>query len=221
MSDKLVRIATFAAGLVVGAAMVYLSPPPVDDTGPVGPPLDGSAVGPTPGQIGGPDSHVGGGDQGSAERGGPPLPGSDGAVGAVPHVDGTPGGQGPPLGEGPPTGEGALPSEGPPPGEGAPPSEGAGGVNGPPAGGAWLEDHLADAEGMWTDLAVVADSQGHVELASSMRELAGRAPVVGERPPPLDQVVVFLSDERVMVDRLRAAGVDVSRVERAIGPILR
>jgi len=74
---------------------------------------------------------------------------------------------------------------------------------------------------MWTDLAVVADSQGQAELASSMRELAGRAPVVGDRPPPLDQVVVFLSDERVMVDRLRAAGVDVSRVERAIGPILR
>jgi len=74
---------------------------------------------------------------------------------------------------------------------------------------------------MWTELADEAEAQGQAELASSMRELAGRAPVVGDRPPPLDQVVVFLSDERVMVDRSRAAGLDVSRVELAIGPILR
>ena len=95
------------------------------------------------------------------------------------------------------------------------------GPAGPPAGGAWLETHLADAEAMWTELADEAEAQGQAELASSMRELAGRAPVVGDRPPPLDQVVVFLSDERVMVDRSRAAGLDVSRVELAIGPILR
>ncbi len=218
MSGKLAQVATFVVGTVVGAAMVYLSPPPQGAggaEGPMGPPLAGEQGG-MPMEGGPPPADMMGGGPGAGPpmAGGTPTdsvpqPGAEGGPGEVP------GGPPPTDGaEGPPPGEGAGP-EGPPPGE-------VGGPGAPPASGngAWLEDHLGQAKSLWTSQASAARSAGQEDLAVAMDALANSAPEVGDRPPPLDRVVVFLSDERVLVDRMKAAGLDTSAVEAQIGPVL-
>ena len=243
MASKLSTVATFLTGMVLGAGMVYLAPPagPGDGQGGMGgPPGDGGPMGGPPGQGGEPPGGVPGVHPG-APPDGAGLPGAD----VVPPPGGgnpTTGPDGqqlpsptdalfppPPTGAGPPDGAAGPPlsADGQPTAEASPTSV-ARTEQGPTTKGGrqpdWLERHLEGGADFWTKAARKAEQSGDPTLsgfASRMKAVAAKAPKVGDRPPPLPEVVVWLHSELELYDDMEAAGLDVAAVQTELDELLK
>lgn len=192
-------IAAFAGGLLLGAGALSVSPP--EDQPTLVSANDQSQV-PIPGA-----------ENEQALK----LPPKEGAV-LPPPPEGTP--------MLPPDGAGSFI-------DGAPPVEAPGGAPGgetftsaglaakPMAGVLLLDEHIAQAEARWFELRGKSKSKGiNAELLARIDALVLSIPDNDGHMPPLQEVVAFLVKERILVDDLGQAGVDVSAADEQLGRLL-
>lgn len=192
-------IAAFAGGLLLGAGALSVSPPGDQPT--IVSTTDQTQV-----------PIVGAENEQSLE-----LPPKDGAV-LPPPPEGTP--------MLPPDGAGSF-IQGAPPipgGDGAPGDEtftSAGRAEKPMAGVLLLDEHLAQAEARWYELRGKAKSKGvNAELLGRVDALVLSIPEDDGHMPPLQEVVAFLVKERILVDDLGEAGVDVKTADEQLKRLL-
>lgn len=208
-------------------------PPGGQPGGQPGAPPDGAAPGApgsppgAPGEVGTPPEGAPTaagtpGSPGALPEGAPTLPdiplGSPGAppnpeaaavpVGsAAPPTAGTPadGGVGTPLG--PPLGtEAAAPN-------GAAP---------PPRGPGRLEVHLRAAPEIWAKQLAAARANPKAQaLVPEIQAHTAALPVVDKMMPPIPEVAAYLASSRVLVDKMKAAGMDVAELSDTIDLLLR
>jgi len=188
-------VLVFGLGVVVGAAMVYLTPPSGPHPAPTSGGHEVAVVVPVRPADAGPPPPVGAGPPDDAE--GPPLPeGDDGFPGQNPGAD---------VGGG--EEQGGLKSV----------------VGRPPSHTHWLDEHLQGAREFWEAQAREAESSSDTRLqalAEDARALARLVPEVEDRPPPLQEVVVLLAEERRVYQDMKAIGHELPELERQLVSIL-
>jgi hypothetical protein len=87
----------------------------------------------------------------------------------------------------------------------------------------WLDEHLRGAREFWETQAELAEASPDTrlqELAGDARAVAGLVPEVGDRPPPLQEVVVLLAEERRVYQDMKAIGHELPELERQLVSIL-
>lgn len=221
--DRIRTVATFVAGVLVGGGAVYFSPPEGGEALTTGAGLATEGPPPSEGRTL-PD--------GSA----PPLPPLAGGVtapgDAPPPVGSAPGGSVP----GGPAPGGSAPG-GPVPGGSAPGGAVAGQPEAPaldevpaappglaPAGGNRLEKHLRNGPTLWSNVKRAAEGSpdaGAKALAADVEAHIEGLPAIGEHMPPMQEIASYLASSRVLLDRLAAAGVDVSELSLQIDVLMR
>lgn len=217
MSSSFKTVAAFVGGLVLGAGALTVSNPEERRT--PNPYAADPALNPEPGL-----------PQEEPVEG---LLPADGAAGPPPP-DGTP--LLPPDGAGQVLPAGMTPGEGLPPGEVPPgevppgevPPDGAGEVftsqgkaARPVAGVLLLDEHLNTAEARWWEVrGKVKGASGGAELLQRIDALVMDIPEGDGHMPPLQDVVRFLVQEKLLLDDLTEAGVDVAAANAAMDKLL-
>ncbi|HNC95614.1 MAG TPA: hypothetical protein PKY30_02490 [Myxococcota bacterium] len=249
-SDSIRTLATFMAGVLVGGALVYFAPPTTSQApglnpdaqamqapgSPPGAPPDGAAPG-TPGSPPGTPGTPGG------EAGTPPE-GAPGAAGTTPGAlpEGAPTLPDIPLGSpgAPPNPEAAavpVGSAGAAPAAGTPADGGVGtplgpplgseaaapnGAAPPPRGPGRLEVHLRAAPEIWAKQLAAARANPKAQaLVPEIQAHTAALPIVDKMMPPIPEVAAYLASSRVLVDKMKAAGMDVAELSDTIDLLLR
>jgi hypothetical protein len=205
--ERLRTVATFVAGVIVGAGAVSMSPMQQPQVGPGMPSpvpgMPGGDLGMPP--VAGPGSAPPGptADPGTIGQPGGPPPGAAPAFVPDPAAD-VPGGRGTPEGPPLPTGEAVEPGQRPPP------------------GGSRLEAHVRAAPVAWRQ---VLDAARRSRAASSMvgevEAHIATIPAEGARMPPVSEVGAYLANSKLLLDRLSTKGVDVTDLALDVESLLR
>ncbi len=191
MSTNLKTAGVFLGGLLVGAAAVWLSPP--DTFGSDTPSAPGGAA---PGGAAPGGAPPGGAPPGDAPLGGAPTP----EIGPAPLED--PGDVSP--SEVPPE----LPAV-----VDTPHLEGGPGL---------LDEHIAEATDRWVEVRGRAALKLEAEvLLPRIDSLIEDIPEADEELPPVQDLVVFVVEERLLLDELSELGVDVEAEKASLESLLR
>lgn len=192
-------VAAFVGGLLLGAIALSMSSPEERMSGE----LMAEGPGGVPGQ--------------SPEMG---LLPADGAEGPLPPP-GTP--HLPPEGAGTMLPDGMVPAEAAPEVGGEPGAIRSSGKGPKPVAGVLLlDEHLTQAEARWWQIRgrVTSSTPGGQELLTEIDALVTLIPDAPNGMPPLQEVVRFLVAERLLLDRLAAADVDVEEAAASLDRLL-
>ncbi len=240
-SDRIRTLATFMAGVLVGAGLSLLAPQDAASTSPGGPgtppPMlgSGATAPPLAGAEGVPGTP---GTPGELPPGAPGTPGAPGVLPADGSAPGTPGAGTPgevagvvgaprhgtptPVAQDPnlPPADGAVGiPEGPPLDQAIPAPQGAA-----PLGGTRLEKHLRSAPDLWGSLMERARTSSDAEtrkLTSDIHAHISAIPAVKDTLPPMPEVAGYLASSKLLLAQLRDAGLDVTELSLTIDALLR
>lgn len=193
MSTNLKTVGIFAAGLAAGGIAVWLSPPDPPPMGEGAPMAEGGAM--QPGAIGEQAPQL---PEGVEPGEVPPD-----VVHEVPMaLDGTPL-EHPPLPEGQETPQAEEPS-------------------GTMASPVLLDEHMAAAPDNWAAIRErVEAAPGQAALLAKVDAVLDTMPEDTSRMPPLQELVRFLVAEKLTIDELAAAGIEVDEVQAELEVLLR
>jgi hypothetical protein len=93
-----------------------------------------------------------------------------------------------------------------------------------PVGGNRLEKHLRNAPTLWANVLAATQSSSDKNvraLSADVQAHIDALPQIGDRMPPLQEIASYLASSRVLLDRLAAAGVDVSELSLQIDVLMR
>ena len=239
-ADRMISV--FLAGVLVGGSVVYLSPNNSLAVGVSGGQKQGGSTGVSGGKSGS-GEQGGGAAQGSeGQGGGSASPGlgnaSSGMAGAGPGTQGSQenlpssgggGGDGGTSGEGGTSGGGGSSggvtgSGGVVGGETEASPISAQPVSGAPRGATRLLRHLQLAPTLWNaqaEAALASPDPKVKELASKLAAHAAAVPTVSDRMPPNTEVVAYLVDSKLLLERMKLVGMDVSSLESQVDEVSR
>lgn len=206
----------FLSGALVGGGAAYLALPPAGEASSVASSMPPGAGGP-----GGLNGAPGGMNE-AGGAGGPGIPAVPAPGGAAPMPS-------PPVGAPPPELPPALPLPAnpilPPPADpdgSARDAMPAAPANAPQTPGGRLEKHLRNAPTIWSNL--LHDARAHPrgrELVPDIEAHIAALPTVGEKMPPMQEVAAYLATSKLLLERMRVSGMDVSMVSVQIDTMLR
>ena len=92
----------------------------------------------------------------------------------------------------------------------------------PPRGPGRLEVHLRAAPEIWAKQLAAARANPKAQaLVSEIQAHTAALPVVDKMMPPIPEVAAYLASSRVLVDKMKAAGMDVAELSDTIDQLMR
>lgn len=107
-------------------------------------------------------------------------------------------------------------------GGGTAPSMGASPATGAPKGATRLMRHLQLAPSLWQGQAATASASSDPAvhaLAKSIAEHAASVPEVGDRLPPNTEILPYLLDSKLLLERMTLAGMEVSTLQSQVDEV--